>query len=254
MRDFRDAKAMAQTLREALSAKTLAVSHSQSLELVSKMLGAADWNTLSALIQAEPRRPPAPVARYPALPIRDTVLFPTMAGFPLFVGREKTKAALDHAFTQLREVVLAVQKDATHDEPGEHDVYDVGVLARLLEVTRLPDGSMKILVQAHRRVVIRRFLGEAGAWRAEVEDIREGPIPEAPELVRLALERYAAYAEARNIAQPTAVGLAQIGDPGRLADMIASFLAVTVAERQALLATVDPVARLEKVADLLAAA
>src|SRR4029077_4611883 len=103
MRDFRDAKAMAQTLRESLTTNAVTITHSESLELVSKMLGAADWNTLSALLQPPHRpgsSPPAasPAGRerteagcYPAVPIRDFVPFPT-AVFPLFIGREKTKA------------------------------------------------------------------------------------------------------------------------------------------------------------------
>src|SRR5690242_19060649 len=101
MRDFRDAKAMAQTLRDSLNAKTVTISHSESLELVSKMLGVADWNTLSALMQPD-RRPAASsaarerlsAARYPAVPMRDFVPFPG-AVFPLYIGREKSKAAID---------------------------------------------------------------------------------------------------------------------------------------------------------------
>src|ERR1700686_1320327 len=117
MRDFRDAKTMAQTLRESLTSKAVAISHSESLELVSKMLGVSDWNTLSALLQADRREAGAPAAKrlggtvsYPAIPLRDLVPFPT-ASYPLFVGREKTMQALDRAFQRQREVVLAVQKD-----------------------------------------------------------------------------------------------------------------------------------------------
>src|SRR5262249_35207621 len=123
MRDFRDAKAMAQILRTSLTAKAVTISHSESLELVSKMLGVADWNTLSAQIQAGREAPiaaatPAGEAgRYPAIPIRDFVPFPS-AMIPLFIGREKTIRALDHAFQRQREVVLAVQKDSGVDEPG----------------------------------------------------------------------------------------------------------------------------------------
>src|SRR5437764_11465346 len=104
MRDFRDAKAMAQTLRESLTTKTVNISHSESLELVSRMLGVADWNTLSALLQADrrdtttaPVKSHATTATYPAMPIRDIVPFPA-ALFPLFVGREKTIRALTHAY------------------------------------------------------------------------------------------------------------------------------------------------------------
>jgi ATP-dependent Lon protease len=92
--------------------------------------------------------------------MKDFVLFPTMA-LPLFVAREKTKHALDQAFHS--EIVLVTQRDEAVEEPGFSDVYEVGVLARLLELERLPDGTMKIIVQAHRRVVICRFMGEAGA-------------------------------------------------------------------------------------------
>ena len=127
MRDFRDAKTMAQTLRQSLTAKSVTVSHSESLELVSKMLGAADWNTLSALIRsgqreaapAEAARPEQP-GRYPAIPLRDLVPFPT-ATYPIFVGRPKTKRALDQAFAREREVVIAMQKDATLDDPTTDD-------------------------------------------------------------------------------------------------------------------------------------
>jgi ATP-dependent Lon protease len=130
MRDFRDAKTMAQTLRENLNAKAVTISHSESLELVSKMLGVSDWNTLSALLQGREPEIPAPklkagAARYPALPLRDFVPFPTTT-FPIFVGREKTRRALDQAFERHREVVLVIQRDQGIDEPGFADIYHVG--------------------------------------------------------------------------------------------------------------------------------
>ncbi len=236
MRDFRDAKAMAQTLRETLTTKAIAVSHSESLELVSKMLGVSDWNTLSALLQAEAPEAgkpaaerPSGAARRPAIPIRDFVPFPTMT-FPLFVAREKTKQALDQAFQGHREIVLVVQKDAAAEEPGVGDVHEVGALASLLEIKRLPDGvnfrnqqiavgAMKILVYATRRVAIRSFIGSRGAFQAEIEDISEGPIPDAPELIQKALELFESYAAAHQFSMPhTTPALDQIRDPGRVAD------------------------------------
>lgn len=124
MRDFRDAKTMAQTLRESLTTKAITISHSESLELVSKMLGVSDWNTLSALLQANRRETGISVAErptgavsYPAVPLRGFVPFPT-GTFPIFIGREKTMHAVNHAFERHREVVLAVQREATVDEPG----------------------------------------------------------------------------------------------------------------------------------------
>jgi ATP-dependent Lon protease len=263
MRDFRDAKAMAQTLRDSLNAKTSvktndkpsAISHSESLELVSKMFGAPDWNTLSALIQAGPHAPAAaaappaePARTYPAMPIRDLVPFPS-ATFPLFVGRPKTIQALDHAFQRQREVVLAVQKEAAVDEPGFDDVCDIGVLAGILDLIRLPDGTLKVLAQSHRRVEIRRFFGETGAFLADITDISEGPIPAATELVENAIARFKTYAETRDIGAPPL--LAHIHDPGRVADIISMHLAVPLKDRQSLLATLDPVARLERVHALM---
>jgi ATP-dependent Lon protease len=250
MRDFRDAKTMAQTLRETLTTKSVTISHSESLELVSRMLGVSDWNTLSALLQADrgetgiaAAKRPDGATSYPALPIRDIVPFPTMI-FPLFVGREKTMHALDHAF------VLVVQRQAAVDDPGSDDVHEVGVLARLLELERLGDGTLKVLTQVYRRVVIRRFIGETGGFQAEIADISEGPIPDAPELVQRAAERFESYAAARQIPK-TWPPLDRIRDPGRVADMIAAYLVLPITDKQGLLATLDPVARLERVHALM---
>jgi ATP-dependent Lon protease len=258
MRDFRDAKAMAQTLRESLTTKAFNISHSESLELVSKMLGVADWNTLSALLQAGRRDTGIPVANreaavasYPAIPVRDLVPFPT-ATFSLFVGREKTMHALNQAFERQREVVLAIQREAGVDEPGFEDVYDIGVLAQLLEVERLGDGTLKVLVQARRRVVIRRFVGETGAFQAEVADVSEGPIPDAPELILKAVKHFESYAAAREIRIPQIwPPLDQTRDPGRVADIISPYLALPISEKQSLLAIFDPVMRLKRVDALM---
>jgi ATP-dependent Lon protease len=265
MRDFRDAKAMAQTLRDSLSAKvlkdkalkdkTVTISHSESLELVSKMFGAADWNTLSALIQAGRRAPTAaaapqaePARTYPAMPIRDLVPFPS-ATFPLFVGRPKTIQALDHAFERQREVVLVVQKDSALDEPGFDDICEIGVLAGILDLLPFPDVTLKVMVQVHRRVAIRRFFGETGAYFADIADISEGRIPAAPELVEDAIARFKTYAKARNISAPPL--LDHIRDPGRIADIISTHVALPLKDKQDLLTTLDPVARLERVHALM---
>jgi ATP-dependent Lon protease len=252
MRDFRDAKAMAHTLRESLTTKAITIGHGESLELVSKMLGVADWNTLSALLQTDRRESGTPVSRsearartYPAVPLRDLVPFPT-ATFPLFVGREKSMLALNHAFERQREVVLAVQRNSGVDEPGLEDVYEIGVLAQLVEVRPLPDRTLQVMAQARRRVVIRRFLKETGAFQAEIDDLDEGPIPDAPFLIKRAATRFESYAAARGI-QKTWPELDRIRDPGRVADIIAAQLALPISDKQGLLATLDPVTRLERV-------
>jgi ATP-dependent Lon protease len=256
MRDFRDAKTMAQTLRESLTGKAVAISHSESLELVSKMLGVADWNTLSALLQVERRDTGVAVAgrstaSYPAFPLRDLVPFPT-ATYPLFVGREKTVLALKEAFERQRDVVLAVQRDGAVDEPRFEDVYEIGVLAQLLDVERLDDGKLKVLAQPRRRVVIRRFVGETGAFQADVADISEGPIPEAPELIRHAVKRFESWAAARHIRLPQIrPPLDQTRDPGRVADVIAVYMVLPMSDKHSLLATLDPVMRLKRVDALM---
>ena len=258
MRDFRDSKAMAQTLRESLTTKSIHISHSESLELVSKMLGLTDWNTLSALLQVERRDPGIPAAgrstaaaSYPAIPLRDLVPFPT-ATYPLFVGREKTMLALKDAFERQREVVLAVQRDAAIDEPRLENVYEIGVLAQLLEIERLGDGTLKVLVQGRRRVVIRRFVGETGAFHADVADVSEGPIPDAPELIQKAVRRFERYAAVREIRVPQIwPHLDQIRDPGRVADVISTHVVLPIKDKQSLLATLDPVMRLKRVDALL---
>ncbi len=302
MRDFRDAKAMARTLRDNLNAKSITISHSESLELVSRMLGLADWNTLSAQLQGG--RPATDTASYPAVPLRDLVPFPT-TNFPtLFVGREKSKHALGHALERLREVVLVTQRDGEVDDPGIDDVHEVGVLARVVELWRVDlgeHGHLKVQVQTHRRVTVRRFFDDNGAYRAEVTDIREGPIPEAPFLIKKAAARFESYAAARGLQKTwldrmrepgrvaeiiaaqverrtgarrfesyvTAPELQNAGelskasqqkiwpqldrmrDPGRVADIIAMHVALPISDKQSLLATLDPVARLERVYALM---
>jgi ATP-dependent Lon protease len=258
MRDFRDAKSMAQTLRESLTAKAVSISHSESLELVSKMLGMADWNTLSALLQSERRGGELPVAprraansNYPVIPIRDLVPLPT-AIFPLFIGRVKTMQALDQAFERECEVVLAVQRDPGTDEPGFDDVYEIGVLAQLLELERLGDGTLKVQVQTKKRVAIRRFVGASGAFEAEVTDVSEGPIADVPDLVQQAIEHFKAYTAAHEIRIPQIWPLLdQTRDPGRVADIIATRMKLPLSEKQDLLVMVDPVARLTRVDALM---
>jgi ATP-dependent Lon protease len=263
MRDFRDAKAMAQTLRESLTTKAVTISHSESLELVSRMLGVADWNTLSALLPAD-RRPAAnspavrPIGRetieagrYPAIPMRDLVPFPT-AVFPLYIGREKTKAALDQAFKSRRDVVLAIQKDAGVDEPRSEDILEIGLLAQLVEHEQMKDGSLKVLVEAYRRVAIHRFINEADWYQADVGDAAEGPIGDAFEIVQRTLERFERYATANDIRMAKVwPSPEQARDPGQIADVIAMRMALGLKDRRDLLATLDPVARLQRIDALL---
>jgi ATP-dependent Lon protease len=267
MRDFRDAKAMAQTLRQSLTGKSVSISHSESLELVSKMLGAADWNTLSAAIQAGRRegaaapadRPQRPGC-YPAIPMRDLVPFPN-AAYPIFAGRQKTMRAIDLAFdSSERETVIAVQKDSAMDEPTMDHLHEIGVLARLIQVVQLGDGTMKALIEVQRRVMIRRFFSDGDGYMAEIEEISEGPVQEAPDpirqsiLIQHTIAHFREYADAREVKVPRSwPSLESMRDPGQVADIICTYLLASLEVRQELLATLDPVERLQKVDALLAA-
>ena len=260
MRDFRDAKAMAQTLRASLTAKTVTISHSESLELVSKMFGVADWNTLSAQIQAGPlvaaTTHATEAGRHPAMPIRDFVPFP--GGIvPLYTDRPKTIQALGRAFQGARQIIVAIQRSSDVDEPGLADVYDVGVLGSVLTLDELADGRWKALTQIHRRVMIKDFVGEADGYVADVEVLDEQPAPDVPYLILRTKSHFIAHSFRDTIKQgyPSAPQIKppfeRIRDPGRLADMIASHIELSIPDKQALLATLDPVRRLERVGDLL---
>ena len=142
MRDLRDAKAMAQTLREALKTKSISVTHSESLELVAKMLGFHDWNELSAQIQSESggdiAKPatliPASAAPLgapdlPVVPVRDIVLFPRMI-VPLFVGREASLRALDRAMAEDRRILAMTQRRSEDDDPTPSEVPSMASASR----------------------------------------------------------------------------------------------------------------------------
>lgn len=264
MRDFRDAKAMAQSLREAMSTKQITLTHSETLEIVSRMLGFADWNTLSASInthRGKPAQTNPPGSGYvtlPVLPIKDLVPFPAMQMPPLWVKRQKTVQALRQAFSNRRELVVVAQRSQSVEEPGADDVYDVGVIARVLDVGPASDeaiahtpgleGSTQVLVQTHGRVSIRNFSGQAGRYEAEVDPIDEGAIQASPDLIERAAAQFDSYAASRDIAAPQMwPPLRHLHDPGRVADVIAPRLILAMEDKQDILATLDPVARLERV-------
>ncbi|MCK1547106.1 LON peptidase substrate-binding domain-containing protein [Bradyrhizobium sp. 160] len=258
MRDFRDAKAMAQTLRESLTTKTVTISHSESLELVSRMLGVADWNTLSAVLQAERRDTVAPAAKltattafYPAIPLRDLVPFPNET-YPLFVGRERTIQALNQAFEGGREVVVAIQREAAVDEPGLADVYEIGILAQLLELEALRDGTLRVLTRGLRRVALRGFAVESVAYQAEVTAISEGATRDARDLIRRIYQRFQDYTAVHGILVPDIwLFFDSTRDPGQIADTVATRMKLPVSEKYELLATLDPMTRLERIEALL---
>jgi hypothetical protein len=187
MRDFRDAKAMAQTLREALKAKSVSLTHSESLELVAKALGFPDWNFLAAKIQHSqptsapseaPARPTNPRAMpagavVPIVPMRDVVLFPQMI-MPIFVGRDKTKQAIERALATDRRILVLAHRRSGDDDPALDALYSVGVTASVANRVTLADGSLKITVSGLERAAVVRPIEEEflAAEIAPREEIR----------------------------------------------------------------------------------
>src|SRR5215471_8054071 len=175
MRDFRDAKSMAQTLREALKAKSVTLSHSESLELVAKTLGFHDWNVLSAAIQASQpeERPKNGGAAIPVTPMRDVVFFPQMMT-SIFVGRDKTKRAIEAAMAGDRQLFVVTQKRPGDDDPDFAALYSVGVIADILERLEFPDGNWRVKVScAGRAAIVRPHQGDyLAADIAPIEETR----------------------------------------------------------------------------------
>ena len=264
MRDFRNAKSMAKSLTEALAERSLQISHSESLELIARILGCRNWQTLSAAIEAGGGRPvPAalPAAEafagglLPLVPMRDVVVFPEMT-IPIFAGRPKTLRAVEHAMTGDRRLFLVTQRRDTAEAPAADDLFEVGVIALILQVRRLPDGSMKLTVQGERRARLAR-LKDGDLLEAEVEAIEPGPSTEAAQaLAREALVRFGQFANFDPSSPP--IAMARIGvmaaHPGLLADLMTPQVATRLDQAQDLLETVEPEARLHRLISLMSEA
>ncbi|MEJ5329025.1 MAG: endopeptidase La [Desulfobaccales bacterium] len=189
----------------------------------------------------------------PLLPLRDIVVFPHMV-VPLFIGRERSIAALDHAMGQDKYVLLCTQKDARRDEPKESEIHRVGTLAAILQMLRLPDGTVKVLIEGKYRAYVRQYLPSPHFFQVEAEELHEvwEPSPEAEALRRAVVESFETYCKLnKKVPQEALQSVAGLEDPGRLADSVAGHLAVKTEEKQALLENLDPVKRLERVLTLL---
>ena len=185
----------------------------------------------------------------PLLPLRDIVIFPHMV-VPLFIGRERSIAALEHAMGQDSFVLLCTQKDAKKDEPGENDIYRFGTLGNILQLLRLPDGTVKALIEGKRRAEIRHFLANPNFFMVEVEEIAEPyeSTTEVEALMRTNITSFEQYIKLnKKIPQEVFQAVSTMTDPGRLADNLASHLAIKIEEKQPLLEIIHPVRRLEKV-------
>jgi len=189
----------------------------------------------------------------PVLPLRDIVVFPHMI-VPLFVGREKSVRALEDVMRTDKQIMLVAQKDAANDNPGEDEVYRVGTIATVMQLLKLPDQTVKVLVEGSARARIKRFTDNAGFFQAEVEII-EAPLKGSPEeaaLMRSVASQFEQYANlSKKMPQDALVSIEQIDDAAKLADTIASHMQIKIPEKQALLEILPAAERLEKILSMM---
>jgi ATP-dependent Lon protease len=187
--------------------------------------------------------------KYPILSLRDVVVFPHMV-IPLFVGREKSIHALDVVMQTNQRVVLLSQKDPTIDNPTLKDLYKVGTVARVLQLLRLPDGTVKVLLEGETRVTISKWLSNPAFFEAQVKPFHEepGPIQEMKALVRTLISHFDQYVKLQKKIPSDLIGsITQISDPSKLSDVVAAHLGFKLDEKQALLETTSIPTRLEKI-------
>ena len=189
----------------------------------------------------------------PMLPLRDIVIFPHMV-VPLFIGRERSIHALEYAMGLEKHILLCTQKDPRKDEPRETEVYKLGTLASILQLLRLPDGTVKVLVEGKGRAIIRQFLPSSQFFQVEAEELHEfwEITPETEALHRTAVAGFETYAKLnKKVPQEALQNLTGLDDPGRLADLIAGHLSLKADEKQGLLENLDANHRLEAVLTLV---
>ena len=189
----------------------------------------------------------------PVLPLRDIVVFPHMV-VPLFVGRDKSVRALEEVMRGDKQILLATQKNSADDDPATDDIYDVGVVATVLQLLKLPDGTVKVLVEGKARAAVIRFTSRDDFYEAETAAIEEdgGEEHEAEALSRAVAEQFENYVKLNKKIPPEALAsIPQIVEPGKLADSIAAHLSVKIGDKQQLLEIFNVVKRLEKVFALM---
>ena len=189
----------------------------------------------------------------PLLPLRDIIVFPHMV-VPLFVGREKSIAALEEAMGTDKAILLCAQKKAKTNEPTEEDIFPVGTVGTLIQLLRLPDGTVKVLVEGKKRARVRRFVSAERFFQVEAEEIEE-PVERTVELealMRSVHSTFEAYVKLnKRIPPEMLMSVSTIDDPARLSDTIVAHLSLKLNDKQAILETESPQKRLEKLYELM---
>src|SRR6201986_2386916 len=190
---------------------------------------------------------------YPVLPLRDIVVFPHMI-VPLFVGREKSIKALEEVMRNDTYILLATQKNASDDDPATDSIYEVGTLASVLHLLKLPDGTVKVLVEGAARARVNKYTDREEYYEADAIVLADtaGDQVEAEALARSVCNEFEGYVKLNKKVSPETVGVVQqIEDYAKLADTVASNLAVKISDKQLILETPSVTERLEKVLGLM---
>ena len=190
---------------------------------------------------------------YPVLPLRDIVVFPHMI-VPLFVGREKSVRALEDVMRDDKQILLVTQKNAAQDDPTPADIYTVGTVGTVLQLLKLPDGTVKVLVEGGQRATIVKFTDLEDFFQAygQVMEDSAGDDREIDALARTVISQFEQYIKLnKKIPPEVLVSINQIDEPSKLADTVASHLSLKIPEKQELLECQGVAERLEKVYSLM---
>jgi len=186
---------------------------------------------------------------YPVLPLRDIVVFPHMI-VPLFVGREKSVRALEEVMQDDKQILLSSQIDPSEDDPAQDGIYKAGVLANVLQLLKLPDGTVKVLVEGRDRVRITGFMENENYFEVSAEYLTEMPgnEEELEPLARSVAAEFERYAKIKkNIPEEAMAAVGEAVEPSKLADLVAGHLGIEVDQKQGLLETLSVSERLEQV-------
>ena len=195
------------------------------------------------------------VVKLPLLPLRDVVVYPHMV-LPLFVGREKSIEALEDAMSNAKQVLLVAQRNASDDNPGVDDIYQVGTVSSILQLLKLPDGTIKVLVEGGYRASVDSMDDSGEFTVAEIREIESGALPadEAEVLVRSTVSQFEKYVNlSKKVPTEVLTSLSGIDEPGRLADTIAAHMSVDLDQKQNILEISGVRARLEHLMGLMEA-
>ncbi len=185
---------------------------------------------------------------FSVLPLRDIVVFPHMI-VPLFVGREKSIAALEEVMKEDKQILLVAQKNASQDDPGPDDIYRVGTVSSVLQLLKLPDGTVKVLVEGTARADIQGFVDNPRFFQVSAQVLEDGStdMREVEALARAVVTQFEQYVKLNKKVPPEVlVSLSQIDDPGKLADTVSAHLALKISDKQDLLETASLAERLER--------